>query len=294
MALPGDRLVVHEARASPSRWPSRCTGRGGGSIADGTRSRCANACSRPPRPCSGLAGLSWVGIAWAGTGDLQAYTDTELAWRSAYIGYRELVPFTAWFQSGDWWLGQPLGTIAVIAIIAGFALAPASPAVGRLGVDIRIWSISYALYLLAVFFPQSSTFRILAPLFPLLGASAPAAGLLVPVGPRRAVPRAPGRMASSAGASTAATGLHPDERWNRAPWMPLRARFRRWSVVHRRTAISQRRSAWQIMEVSHERGSSMAAMKPRTGDGPMEAVKEGRLIIVCGFRSKAVAASSSR
>ena len=24
----------------------------------------------------------------------------------------------------------------------------------------------------------------------------------------------------------------------------------------------------------------MAAMKPRTGDGPMEAVKEGRLIIV--------------
>jgi hypothetical protein len=33
-------------------------------------------------------------------------------------------------------------------------------------------------------------------------------------------------------------------------------------------------------KVSHERGSSMAAMKPRTGDGPMEAVKEGRLIIV--------------
>lgn len=29
-----------------------------------------------------------------------------------------------------------------------------------------------------------------------------------------------------------------------------------------------------------ERGLAMAAMKPRTGDGPMEAVKEGRLIIV--------------
>jgi len=121
---------------------------------------------------SGLAGLSWVGIAWAGTGDLHTYTDTELAWRSAYIGYRELVPFTAWFQSGDWWLGQPLGTISVVAIIVGFALFVASPAVGRLGVDIRIWSISYALYLLAVFFPQSSIFRILAPLFPLLGAFA--------------------------------------------------------------------------------------------------------------------------
>jgi hypothetical protein len=36
-----------------------------------------------------------------------------------------------------------------------------------------------------------------------------------------------------------------------------------------------------IIEVTtNERGLAMAAMKPRTGDGPMEAVKEGRLIIV--------------
>ncbi|WP_254431498.1 hypothetical protein [Agromyces sp. Marseille-P2726] len=121
---------------------------------------------------SGLAGLAWPGVAWAATGDLQAYTETELAWRSAYIGYRELVPFTPWFQSGDWWLGQPLGTIVVVALVIGFALALLSPAVRRLGVDIRLWSASYALYLLAVFFPQSSTFRIVAPLFPLLGALA--------------------------------------------------------------------------------------------------------------------------
>ena len=31
---------------------------------------------------------------------------------------------------------------------------------------------------------------------------------------------------------------------------------------------------------SARKGYLMAAMKPRTGDGPMEAVKEGRLIIV--------------
>ncbi|MGW4931152.1 hypothetical protein ACWEOH_18610 [Agromyces sp. NPDC004153] len=121
---------------------------------------------------SGLAGLAWIGIAWAATGDLHAYFDTELAWRSAYIGYRELVPFTAWFQSGEWWLGQPMGTIAVIGLILVFAVLVASPAVARLGSDIRFWSVSYALYLLAVFFPQSSTFRLLAPLFPLLGAFA--------------------------------------------------------------------------------------------------------------------------
>lgn len=121
---------------------------------------------------AGLAGLAWPGIVWAVTGRLHGYTETELAWRSAYIGYEELVPFTPWFQSGDWWLGQPLGTISVVALVVAFGLVIASPAVGRLGVDIRLWSVSYALYLLAVFFPQSSTFRILAPLFPLLGAIA--------------------------------------------------------------------------------------------------------------------------
>jgi hypothetical protein len=121
---------------------------------------------------SGLAGLAWPAIVWGVTGDPRGYTDTELAWRSAYIGYEELVPFTAWFQSGNWWLGQPLGTIAVVALIVGFGLVVASPAMRRLGIDIRLWSVSYAVYLLAVFFPQSSTFRILAPLFPLLGALA--------------------------------------------------------------------------------------------------------------------------
>lgn len=121
---------------------------------------------------AGLAGLAWPAIVWMATGDIRGYTDTELAWRSAYIGFEELVPFTAWFQAGHWWVGQPLGTIAVVALILGFALLVASPAARRLGLDIRLWSVSYALYLLAVFFPQSSTFRILAPMFPLLGALA--------------------------------------------------------------------------------------------------------------------------
>ncbi|MDQ0575943.1 hypothetical protein [Agromyces albus] len=121
---------------------------------------------------TGLAGLAWPAIVWAATGEFHGYTDTELAWRSAYIGYHELVPFTAWFQSGGWWVGQPLGTIAVIAIVVLFALVLLTPAVRRLGVDLRLWLASYAVYLLAVFFPQSSTFRIVAPMFPLVGALA--------------------------------------------------------------------------------------------------------------------------
>lgn len=121
---------------------------------------------------SALMGVAWLLIAGVVTGSITAYTDTELAWRAAYIGYGELVPFTAWFQAGSWWLGEPLGIIAVVAIIVGFAAFLFTPIVKRLGVDLRLWLASYALYLLAVFFPQSSTFRLLMPLFPALGALA--------------------------------------------------------------------------------------------------------------------------
>ncbi|WP_026851715.1 membrane protein [Glaciibacter superstes] len=121
---------------------------------------------------SGIMGLAWPVAAWVVTGSITAYTDTELAWRAPYIHYQELIPFTAWFQSGVWWLGLPLGIIVVVAIILAFTLVMLSPAVKRLGTDLRLWLLSYALYLLAVFFPQSSTFRLLVPMFPMLGAFA--------------------------------------------------------------------------------------------------------------------------
>ena len=193
--LPVIVLVVHPARVpSPSPWRSCCTGRGGGSAGAATRSRCASACSRHPSPCSrGSPALAWPAIAWAATGT-SAYTDTELAWRSAYIGYRELVPFTAWFQSGDWWLGQPLGTIAVVALIVGFALLRASPAVRRLGVDMRLWSSATRCTCWRCSSrsraPSASSRRSSR-----CSAHSPCRGPLVPVGARRALPRAPGRVA---------------------------------------------------------------------------------------------------
>lgn len=126
---------------------------------------------------SGVMGLAWLLIAWAITGSPTAYTDTELAWRSAYIGYQELVPFTPWLKAAGFWAGQwgmPLPALVVILalVVAGFFGALFTPWVKRLGVDLRFWIASYALYLLAVFFPQSSTFRLLVPLFPALGALA--------------------------------------------------------------------------------------------------------------------------
>jgi hypothetical protein len=126
---------------------------------------------------SGIMGLAWLLIAWALTGSLTAYTDTELAWRSAYIGYVDLVPFTPWAQAAWFWapwFGMPVGVLIVLlgVGVAGFFALLFTPPFRRLGVDLRFWIASYALYLLAVFFPQSSTFRLLVPLFPVLGAVA--------------------------------------------------------------------------------------------------------------------------
>jgi hypothetical protein len=127
---------------------------------------------------SGLSGLAWPAIAAAVTGSLTAYTDTELNWRAGYIGWGHLVPFAPWLQGASWWfhdlLGMPswVGYLALTALVALFALVLFTPAVRALGVDLRFWLAAYAVYLLAVFFPQSSTFRLLMPLFPLLGAIA--------------------------------------------------------------------------------------------------------------------------
>jgi hypothetical protein len=126
---------------------------------------------------SGLMGLAWLLIGWALTGSPSAYTDTELAWRSAYIGYQELVPFTPWLKAAGFWAGAwgmplPLLVVILVLVVVGFFAALFTPWAKRLGVDLRFWIASYALYLLAVFFPQSSTFRLLVPLFPALGALA--------------------------------------------------------------------------------------------------------------------------
>jgi len=117
-------------------------------------------------------GFAWLAIAAAVTGSPTAYTDTELAWRSAYIGYQELVPLTPWILGADFWVPGPLGIVLLVAAVAAFAAFMFTRPVRRLGPDIRFWVASYVLYLLAVFFPQSSTFRLLLPVFPLWGAVA--------------------------------------------------------------------------------------------------------------------------
>ncbi|GAB2463517.1 hypothetical protein HD599_000776 [Conyzicola lurida] len=119
-----------------------------------------------------ISGFAWLLIAAAVTGSWTAYTDTELAWRAAYIGYQELIPLTPWILGANWWLPGGLGIVLLVLLVVAFTAFMFSPWVKRLGPDIRYWVASYALYLLAVFFPQSSTFRLLMPVFPLWGAIA--------------------------------------------------------------------------------------------------------------------------
>lgn len=125
-------------------------------------------------------GFSWQLIATVVTGEWDAYLQTELAWRRNWIpdASAEFVPFDGFLRAAVFWFshwGMPgwWGPIALAVLVAGAAfLLMRVRAVRRLGVDIRLWSASYLLYLLAVFFPQSSLFRLLLPVSPLWGAVA--------------------------------------------------------------------------------------------------------------------------
>lgn len=127
-----------------------------------------------------VVGFAWQVIAGAVTGNPSAYLSTELAWRRNWLidPSTAFLPFEGFVRGAQFWAvqwGLPgwVGWLLLLVLVAGAAvLLLRSPSVRRLGSDIRMWSGSYLLYLLAVFFPQSSTLRLLMPLTPLWGALA--------------------------------------------------------------------------------------------------------------------------
>ena len=116
---------------------------------------------------SGASALAWPAIAWAGTGEMTAYTQTETVWRG---GPLEL--FVPWFETGAFLFGPVGGTLAPFVLVAVAALGLTSTAVRRTGLELQLWCAAYILYLLAVLHPQTSTFRMMLPLFPLALAAA--------------------------------------------------------------------------------------------------------------------------
>lgn len=111
---------------------------------------------------SGIGALLWPAIAWAATGDPGAYTKTETAWRGA-----DLVPFKPWFDTGIMLFGPTLGILAPFVFVAAFTLLMMSRPVVALGTELRLWCCCYMGFLLVFLQPQTSTFRMLLPLFPL-------------------------------------------------------------------------------------------------------------------------------
>jgi len=129
-----------------------------------------------------VAGLGWPVIAAAVTGVPDAYLRTELSWWTGFVGHVSFVPLTPWFIFANAYLGIG-GILLVASILAGVCWLLTRRSVRVLGVEIIGFSSAYLLYLIAVFLPQQSTFRLLMPLAP-LGA---AHGLTEYRAPRRAL-----------------------------------------------------------------------------------------------------------
>lgn len=120
---------------------------------------------------STLLGLAWPVVAWITTGRSDAYTATELAWR-VVTPHPHLQLFEGWLSLGasiwgDFW--APMFVMLAMAFAAWLLFRRST---GVLGNELRLWTAAYLLYLFLVFNPQSSTFRILMPAFPLIGAFA--------------------------------------------------------------------------------------------------------------------------
>ena len=118
-----------------------------------------------------VSAAAWPVVAWFRTGVPSAYLDTEMAWRRPYVGEGTHAWGTGWWQSANWWfpenavwiLGAGAAVVAIVAVL---------PSTRRLGSVLTVWSWGYLAYLVLVLFPQSSIFRLLAPMFPLAGSIA--------------------------------------------------------------------------------------------------------------------------
>jgi hypothetical protein len=106
-------------------------------------------------------------VAAAATGIPDAYFETEMAWWQDYIGRAAFVPFTPWFHMAQHFLGAlgPLLVVAVLLVIVSCLVSGSR----RWSTGTLAYTGSYLAYLVAVFLPQQSIFRMLLPLSPLLG-----------------------------------------------------------------------------------------------------------------------------
>lgn len=108
--------------------------------------------------------LLWPLAAWWATGRLDAYTATETAWRGEH-----LLPVQPWVDQARTYCGAA-GPVVLVLMVLAVVWALSAPVVRReLSGPVRPWLWTYGAYLLLFLFPQSSTFRLLLPVFPVAG-----------------------------------------------------------------------------------------------------------------------------
>jgi len=112
----------------------------------------------------GVAGLLWPTIAWAGTGQSNAYTETMSSWRAGH----QIVPMQPWLDMSRYYFGETWGPVWLTAAFVAVAVMMLGPWAARLGPELRTWGLAYPAYLFVVLDPFTSIFRYLIPLFPLL------------------------------------------------------------------------------------------------------------------------------
>lgn len=117
-----------------------------------------------------ILGLGWSQFSSWYTGVPETYLKTELYWRLWIIPGEKFVPFEGWLKAGGFYFGSFLGPTVVLALLGFVAMLMFTKSVRDLGLEMRWWAVGYLLYLVAVFYPQSSTFRLLLPAFVLFGA----------------------------------------------------------------------------------------------------------------------------
>lgn len=110
---------------------------------------------------SGLAGILWPALVGLATGEPDAYTRTQAAWR----GRGAVIPLLPWvdvarFFAGDLWVPALLGVLTL-----GVLVATVGP-IRRLGAELWGWTAGYLAYLLVAIEPGTSLLRFLLLAFP--------------------------------------------------------------------------------------------------------------------------------
>ena len=101
-----------------------------------------------------VAGVAWPLVVGLVSGDLDAYTQVQGAWRSGTV-----VPVLPWLTASRQLLGAVGGPVALVAAVAGLVWWCTGRRARALGPELVVWVLAQAAYLLLVVDPWTSTVR---------------------------------------------------------------------------------------------------------------------------------------